>query len=183
MITSLTFLIPSFTVRSKQNTNIKSLTSGYQRVDVLARCVLNTSHIASRSNYDVNIILYLAHEDEQCAYFLSLSKLVVPLYTEYDALQLVIDVLNQKHSNISTSESIGFQDLIFRLKETCTLYYLTSEGKKIDYILNEIEKTSSLCFILGSQNDLDTQQQNFLSELKVKEISILEKEVRITEVF
>ncbi|MHA1114875.1 MAG: hypothetical protein ACTSRR_03695 [Candidatus Heimdallarchaeaceae archaeon] len=176
MAKPLIFLLPTFTVRCTEKKSLKALTGGFERVDVLARCLLSSFKWKKRLNFDIALMLYFAHSEEKKLLQIKLSDINRNIVSEVDALGTLIDILNNA-VNENKFEEISFRKLLSSIsKNHYELFYLTSEGQKIEIELKSDDYEKNLCFILGSQDDLSSDQENILETLKARKISLGNKE-------
>ncbi|UJG40117.1 MAG: hypothetical protein K9W45_09745 [Candidatus Heimdallarchaeum aukensis] len=173
---SLIFLLPTFSVRCTEKKSLKALTGGFERVDVLARCLLSTFKWKPRLNFDVIFMIYFAHSEEKKLLQIKLSDINRNIVSEVDALGTLIDILNNAVKE-NKFEEISFKKLLSSIsKKHYELFYLTSEGQKIGVELKSDDYEKNLCFILGSQDDLSSDQETILEALKARKISLGNKE-------
>ena len=173
---SLTFLIPSQTIRSDTKKTVKSVVGGQERVDVLSRCLLNLSRWNRRFNSEINLLLYLSSSDEQQAFTIPISLLDLDLKSEVDSTQKLIQILSKPEESGILKENISFDDLIEKISEDSRLYYLTPDGSEISELEKRENQKERLCFVLGSQYDLTEEQEALLSKIGATHISIGKKD-------
>ena len=176
MAKSLIFLLPTFSVKCTEKKSLKALTGGFERVDVLARCLLSAFKWKQRLNFDITFMIYFAHSEEKKLLQIKLSDINRNIVSEVDALGTLIDILNNAVKE-NKFEEISFKKLLSSIsKNPYELFYLTSEGQKIEIELKSDDYEKNLCFILGSQDDLSSDQETILEALKARKISLGNKE-------
>ncbi len=183
---NLAFIIPSLSLSSTKKGELKSLTGGKERIDVLARCLLNLIRWQKRLIKEVNItlIIYLSNEKEKKALFIELYSLRVPIYSEIDALKVLIDIINSAIEN-NTFQNISFSNLIETMADRHSLIiYLKADGTLVSSLKNQLqyEHKKNIFFILGSQDDLTEHQEETLKRYDMLKISIGEKEYLASQV-
>ncbi len=168
----LTFVVISSTIRTTTRKNIRSVVGGQERFDVLARCLLNLDRWKERLKSDLNLVLYLSHPEEQIALYIQLNKLPRTLKSELDSVLTLLDMFTKPMDSFFRFVAINFENLMKIFFETATIYYLTPDGIPLEEFTAEINQTTELCFVLGSQNDLSETQEQVLSNLDVVPLSL-----------
>ncbi|MCE7749209.1 MAG: hypothetical protein GPJ51_12500, partial [Candidatus Heimdallarchaeota archaeon] len=87
----LIFLIPSSTIRSTTKKTIKSVVGGQERLDVLSRCLLNLSRWNNRINREIELLVYMSHEQEQKVISIPISDRFSTLQNEIDSTYMMLD--------------------------------------------------------------------------------------------
>ena len=173
---SLIFLLPTFSVRCTEKKSLKVLTGGFERMDVLARCLLSAFKWTKRLNFSIIFMIYFAHSEEQKLLQIKLSDINRNIVSEVDALGALIEIFNNAVKG-NKFEKISFKKLLISIsKNQYELIYLTSEGQKVEIELKKDDSKKNLCFILGSQDDLSSDQEAFLESLEVRKISLGQRE-------
>ena len=168
----ITFVVVSPTVRSDSKKSVKSVVGGNERFDVIARCLLNLDRWKTRLNQDLNLLMYLSHPEEQSALEISTNNLPFTLKGELDAVLRLIDIFDNPEKFNSMFENISFKELISRMSQTSSLFYLTSAGKPINALSKAIYNNNNVCFVLGSQFDLTESQEVVLQNERFNSISL-----------
>ena len=172
---TITFLVPSSSVRSTHKGDIKSLTAGKERLDVLSRCFLNLSRWSKRLNVTLVLIFYLSHKEENLAIRIEMSNLQRELKSELDALVSLVEFFNETKQNAFETKEITFEALVQDIADDAKLFYLTSDGKSLEKYNKEFEK-ENVCFIIGSQEDLQEEQEKIVSDFGAISLSLGKKE-------
>lgn len=169
---SLTFLVPSSTIRSSTKKSIKSVVGGQERIDVLSRCLLNLARWNHRLAKEVRLIVYLSNDSEQKA-------LIIPILNEYNSIQdeidsthMFLEILAKPQSFQAKYQDISFERLLRDLADESLIFYLTPDGFPIKEQNKIFSENPSLCFVLGSQHDLSTEQEETLSNIDYLPISL-----------
>jgi len=173
MCPNLTIIIPSETVRSYSNKKIKEITSGKERLDVIARCLVNVTRAAKRMNYYTRFILYLSHPKEKKALVIPVNDLCIS--SELDAIIYLITLFKQNNKIIKLKQK-NFEDLLLQETKDASLFYLHPMGIHISNLSKLIQPTDSLVFVIGSQTDLTQDQEKLLYKLGSTKISLGNKE-------
>jgi tRNA (pseudouridine54-N1)-methyltransferase len=173
---SVTFLIPSQTIRTNTKKTIKSVVGGLERVDVLSRCLLNLSRWNRRLNSEIDFILFLSNLEEQQAFTIPISSLELDFKSEVDSTQKLIEILSTPEESGVSIENLNFSDLIKKISKDSKLYYLKPDGSKITELMKKNNQNENSCFVLGSQYDLIKEQEDLLSKMGATRISVGKKD-------
>ncbi|MBY8999426.1 MAG: hypothetical protein KGD64_00765 [Candidatus Heimdallarchaeota archaeon] len=173
---NISFLIPSSTIRFTTPKKIKSVVGGQERVDVYSRILLNLYRWQDRFDADITAIFYLSHLEENLSISISLSNITHQIKTELEATHFIINLFDTPGNFGAKAQKQDFETLLTTLAEKHTLYYLTSSGKDISVLNDEILKSGDLCFILGSQLDLTENQERVLGKFNPFLISVGDRE-------
>ncbi len=172
---SLTFLIPSSTIRSSTRKNIKSVIGGQERLDVISRCLLNLARWNNRLGKEIRLFVYLSHNLEQKVLEIPISKKMNTLQSEIDSTHMSIEILANPQEYNADYIDISFKNLLDNLNKKSSIFYLTPNGLLINKQKEISKEDSTLCFILGSQHDLSDEQEEALFNLEYTPTSIGEK--------
>ncbi|MHA1201614.1 MAG: hypothetical protein ACTSQ4_03735 [Candidatus Heimdallarchaeaceae archaeon] len=170
------FLIPSSTIRTSTLKKIKSVVGGQERVDVFSRILLNLYRWKDRHDAKLVVVLYLSHPEENLAFTIPLDLLSSPIENELEATKFMINLLNSPDELGITLEKQDFSTLLGNLATDCSFFYLASSGKDISKLDDDSMKSNNLCFILGSQVDLNDAQEKDLSKYDPTLISVGDRE-------
>lgn len=172
----LIFLISSSTIRSTTKKTIKSVVGGQERLDVLSRCLLNLSRWNSRINWEIQLLVYMSHEQEQKVLSIPISDKFDTLQNEIDSTYMILDVLSSPKEYKAEYRVISFKKLLDNLINDSSIFYLTPEGLSIDKQKVLAQKDLSLCFVLGSQHDLSDEQEKAMFDIRYIPLSLGEKD-------
>ena len=145
---------------------------GEERFDVLARCFLNLDRWKTRLEHDLELNIFLSHPEEQNVITISLADIPVVLTSELEAVFYLMDVFSQPELYKIKITSMSFEKLIESKLDSCILYYLTPDGVPLQEVSKNFTNNESICFILGSQNDLSQDEENILIKIGVNTISL-----------
>ena len=172
---SLTFLIPSSTIRSSTRKNIKSVIGGQERLDVISRCLLNLARWNNRLGKEIRLLIYLSHNLEQKVLEIPITEKMNTLQSEIDSTHMLIEILANPLEYNADYIDISFKNLLDNLNKKSSIFYLTPNGLLIDKQKEISKEDSAFCFILGSQHDLSDEQEEALFNLNYIPTSIGEK--------
>jgi len=168
----LTFLISSSSLRTNTKKTVKSVVGGQERLDIISRCLLNTDRWKTRLPFNIQMVIYLSHPEEQQALYIDLVSNSPLLKSELSSTIKLIEIMSKQQTPVSKFEKTSFSSIVREIAEESILYYLTPEGSLLSKdILNPLDE-GSLCFVLGSQHDLSEEQEASLKEAGTKQISL-----------
>lgn len=173
---NLFFLIPSSTIRTSTPKKIKSVVGGQERIDVFSRILLNLCRWKDRYDAKLVVVFYLSHPEENLTYTIPLDLISSPIENELEATEFMVNLLNSPNELGITIEKQTFSTLLSSLASDCNFFYLTTSGKDISQLDEDSMKSNNLCFILGSQMDLNDTQEQYLSEFNPTLVSVGDKE-------
>ena len=170
------FLIPSSTIRTSSSKKIKTIVGGQERVDVYSRILLNIFKWKDRTNAKFTLIFYLSHPEENLTYTIPLDNLSISIETELDAMNFMVSILGSSDVYSVKREKQTFSRLLEKLSLRYNFFYLTSSGKDISELDEELTNLINPCFILGSQLDLTENQERDLLKFDPVLTSVGDKE-------
>jgi len=173
MVPDLFIIISSDTVRSTGSKRIREITAGHERLDVIARCFLNTLRAANRLAFYTTFILYLSHPKENKAIFIPISK-DLSISSELDALLFLVSCFKSEKDSVQIRQ-ISFGNLIRSISTNTVLFYLHPNGVSINDFPKLISPTDSLIFVIGSQKDLTSNQERVLHKFGSTRLSLGDK--------
>ncbi|MCK4844142.1 MAG: hypothetical protein KAS95_00550 [Candidatus Heimdallarchaeota archaeon] len=151
---------------------IRTVVSGKERVDVLARCLFSLHRWQSRLKYDLKLVFYLSHPQEEKAIIIPLHNLSEKIDDEFEATHLMIRLLSSPEVFNCETQKISFEELLLRTSANSIIYYLTPNGLPFLDVKKELSRSDSLCFVLGSQHDLTPEQESVMYKIGALQISL-----------
>ena len=168
----LTFIIPSISLRTNTKRTVKSVVGGQERLDVISRCLLNADRWKTRLPFNIQLVIYFSHPEEQQALYINLLPNSPVLKDELSSIIKLMEIMSKQQTPVSKFERASFSSIVREIAEESKIYYLTLEGSLLSkYILNPSDE-SSLCFVLGSQHDLSEEQEVSLQDVGIMQISL-----------
>jgi len=168
----LIFVIPTRTVRLDSSKKIRTVVSGKERVDVLARCLFSLHRWQLRLKYDLKLVFYLSHPQEEKALIIPLHNLSEEIDDEFEATHLMIRLLSSPEVFNCETQKISFEELLLLTSTNSIIYYLTPNGLPFSDVKKELSRSDSLCFVLGSQHDLTPEQESVMCKIGALQISL-----------